>query len=290
MVEQLAIIGCGLMGGSFALALRAAGQVRRIVGYSRSRASAEQAQALGIIDAVAATPADAASGSELVLLSVPVAATGSVLAELRASLGPQALCMDVGSTKRDVVQAAHRALGEDVNRFVGAHPIAGKEHAGIAHADAALYRDRQVVLTPDATSDPARVARARACWEAVGARVIEMAPQAHDRAFAAVSHLPHLIAFASFEAVATQVEGEALLALAGPGFRDFTRIAAGEPAMWRDILLANRDEVRAQAAHFRAALDSLEALLEGPDSAALHDRLTAISARRARWRMRGRFD
>ncbi|MEN9417402.1 MAG: hypothetical protein RI988_1022, partial [Pseudomonadota bacterium] len=232
----------------------------------------------------------AAAGSDLVLLSVPVAATGSVLAELRGALGPRALCMDVGSTKRDVVQAAHDTLGDAVTRFVGAHPIAGKEHAGIAHADSELYRDRQVVLTPDATSDKARVARARACWEAVGARVIEMDPQAHDRAFAAVSHLPHLLAFASFEAVAAQAGGETLLALAGPGFRDFTRIAAGEPAMWRDILLANRDEVRAQAAHFRAALDGLEALLDAADSTALHDRLAAISARRARWRMRGRFD
>ena len=287
MVEQLGLIGCGLMGGSFALALREAGAVRRIVGHSRARASAERALALGAIDAVAGSPGEAARGSDLVLLAVPVSATGPTLRALRDTLEPRALCMDVGSTKRDVAEAAAHELGERAQQFVPAHPIAGKERAGVEHADARLYRDRLVVLTPGAGHDPALLQRARSIWQAVGAQVLEMEPRAHDRAFAAVSHLPHLLAYAFFESVAQQPDGAALLDLAGPGFRDFTRIAAGEPAMWRDILLANRDELRRQAAAFRAALDGLEALLEAGDGAALRARLAAVAQRRGAWRMRG---
>lgn len=290
MVEQLGVIGCGLMGGSFALALREAGQVRRIVGYSRARVSAERAQALGVIDAVADTPAEAARGSDLVLLAVPVSATSAVLVALREALDPQALCMDVGSTKRDVVEAACAALGERASQFVPAHPIAGKERSGVEHAQAALYRDRLVVLTPDARHDPTQVRRAQRLWEATGARVQRMDPQAHDRAFAAVSHLPHLLAFACFESVAGQPDGPALLEVAGPGFRDFTRIAAGDPAMWRDILLANRDEVRRQSAAFRASLDVLESLIEAGDGTALQARLATIAQGRSAWRMQGAGD
>ena len=287
MVEQLGVIGCGLMGGSFALALREAGQVRRVVGHGRARATTERALALGVIDEVADTPAAAARGSDLVLLSLPVAATGSALAALREALEPGALCMDVGSTKRDVVAAAAAALGEQAHQFIPAHPIAGSERSGIEHAHATLYRDRVVVLTPQAGHDPERLQRARGLWESLGARVHQMDPGSHDRAFAAVSHLPHLLAYAFFEAVAGQADGQALLHLGGPGFRDFTRLAAAEPAMWRDILLANRDEVRRQAAAFRAALDALEGLLEAADGPALHARLQAIAARRGAWRMRG---
>lgn len=290
MVGQLGLIGCGLMGGSFALALRQAGQVRRIVGHGQARASAERALALGVIDEVADTPAQAARGSDLVLLAVPVAATGAVLASLCHALDPQALCMDVGSTKHDVVQAACAALGERVRHFVPAHPIAGSERSGVDHADADLYRDRLVVLTPDVGQDRAHVERARRLWEAVGARVRQMDPGSHDRAFAAVSHLPHLLAYAFYESVAGQPEGATLLDLAGPGFRDFTRIAAGEPAMWRDILLANRQEVLRQSAAFRGALDALEALLAAGDAQALHERLTSIARSRGAWQMRGTAD
>ena len=290
MVEQLGVIGCGLMGGSFALALRESGQVRRIMGHSRAPATTQRALDLGVIDEGADTPAGAARGSDLVLLALPVASTGAALAALREALEPGALCMDVGSTKRDVVAAAAAALGEKARLFVPAHPIAGSERAGVEHAHAGLYRDRLVVLTPQAGHDPARLARARGLWEAVGARVHEMDPGAHDRAFSAVSHLPHLLAYAFFEAVAGQPDGPALLELGGPGFRDFTRLAAGEPAMWRDILLANRDEVRRHAAAFRAALDDLEALLEAGDGAALHARLRAVAERRGAWRMRGSGD
>ncbi|MFM7533522.1 MAG: prephenate dehydrogenase [Rubrivivax sp.] len=287
MVEQLGVIGCGLMGGSFALALRQAGQVRRIVGYSRRPESTERARGLGVIDEVAESPAQAAVGSDLVLLAVPVASTGHTLAALREALEPQALCMDVGSTKQDVVVAATAALAGRLNQFVPAHPIAGSERAGVEHAQAGLYRDRLVILTPQPGHVPLAVQRAQRLWQAVGARVQQMDPQAHDRAFAAVSHLPHLLAYAFFESVAGQPEGHALLELAGPGFRDFTRIAAGEPLMWRDILLANREEVLRQAAAFRVALDGLEALMKAGDGDALRARLAGIAQRRGAWQMRG---
>ena len=285
MIDRLAIVGCGLMGGSVALALRRAGLVRRIAGHSRSVASSRRALELGIIDEACDTAAGAARGANVVLLSVPVASTFGVLASLRTALAPEALCMDVGSTKRDVVAAARAALGPEITSFVPAHPIAGKERAGVDAADADLYRDRRVILTPLAETDPDRTRRARGLWEAMGAVVSDMSPEDHDRAFAAVSHLPHLLAFAYVAAVAGQPEGERMLRLAGPGFRDFTRIAGGEPAMWRDILLANRDEVLAQAGLFREALGEIERSMTTGDAQALMSLIAAPSALRAAWTM-----
>lgn len=285
MIDRLAIVGCGLMGGSVALALRRAGLVRRIAGHSRSLASSRRALELGIIDETCDTAAGAARGANVVLLSVPVASTFDVLASLRTALAPEALCMDVGSTKRDVVAAARAALGPEITAFVPAHPIAGKDRAGVDAADADLYRDRRVILTPLAETDPDRTRRARGLWEAMGAVVSDMSPEDHDRAFAAVSHLPHLLAFAYVASVAGQPEGERMLRLAGPGFRDFTRIAGGEPAMWRDILLANRDEVLAQAGLFREALGEIERTMTTGDAQALMSLIAAPSALRAAWTM-----
>ena len=285
MIDRLAIVGCGLMGGSVALALRRAGLVRHIAGHSRSLASSRRALELGIIDEACDTAAGAARGANVVLLSVPVASTFDVLASLRTALAPEALCMDVGSTKRDVVAAARAALGPEITAFVPAHPIAGKERAGVDAADADLYRDRRVILTPLEETDPDRTRRARALWQAMGAVVSDMSPEDHDRAFAAVSHLPHLLAFAYVASVAGQPDGERMLRLAGPGFRDFTRIAGGEPAMWRDILLANRDEVLAQAGLFREALGEIERSMTTGDAQALMSLIAAPSALRAAWTM-----
>ena len=285
MIERLAIVGCGLMGGSVALALRRAGLVRHIAGYSRSPASSRRALELGVIDEACVSAADAARGAEVVLLSVPVASTLEVLESIRTALAPAALCMDVGSTKRDVVNAARTALGADVAGFVPAHPIAGKERAGVEAADADLYRDRRVILTPLAETDPERTRRARTLWEAMGAVVSDMSPEEHDRAFAAVSHLPHLLAFAYVAAVARQPEGARMLQLAGSGFRDFTRIAGAEPAMWRDILLANRDEVLAQAASFRHMLGEMERALVAGDAQAVMERIAESSNLRSAWEM-----
>ena len=286
-VERLAVIGCGLMGGSFALALRRAGDVGRIVGYSRSPASAQRAHALGVVDEVAPDAAMAAAGADLILLSVPVASTGTVLAAMREAIRPDALCMDVGSTKADVVAAAASALGPRIGSFVGAHPIAGKERAGVENADAALYQGCRVILTPTPQTDPARLVRADALWRGLGARVSTLGPAEHDAALAAVSHLPHLVAFAAFRAVAAQDDAQTLLSLAGPGFRDFTRIAAGDPTLWRDVLIANRAQVLDQASRFRVELQAMEAAMSAGDAAAIEALIAPAAAGRSRWRLGG---
>ena len=283
--ERLALVGCGLMGGSFALALRRAGLVNQVVSCGPDTAALDKALRLNVIDAVAPSAAQAAQGADLVVLAVPVAATEGVLAAVAPVLDADALLMDVGSTKRDAVAAARRGLGERLSRFVPAHPIAGKETAGVAHADAALYVNRHAILTPLPENPAELVQRATALWEALGARVRCMDPQAHDAAFAAVSHLPHLLAYAYFEGVARQDGDGDFLALAGPGFRDFTRIAASDPVMWRDILLANRDEVLDQLQHFRQALDGFEQQLRAGDAATLEDHIRQVAQARARWHL-----
>ena len=254
MFQQLGLIGCGMMGGSFALALRRAGLVKRVVGYSKSPSTTELARRMGVIDDVAESALQAVSGADIVLLAVPVSATEATFRAIRHLVEPGLLVMDVGSTKRDVVDAARRALRERIPSFVPAHPIAGKESAGIQNADAALFAGRQVILTPLPQTAPELVQRATDVWSAIGAQVLKMTPENHDAAFAAVSHLPHLLAFAYFSAVVNQPAGRDFLSLAGPGFRDFTRIAASSPEVWRDILVANREEVLKQSQQFRHAL------------------------------------
>ena len=196
MFEKLALIGCGLMGGSFALAARQAKLVGSVSGYSRSTASAQKALELGIVDAVAATAADCVRGADLVLVAVPVASTQATLSSLLPQLEPHALVMDVGSTKADVVRAAEQALGERIEQFMPAHPMCGKEVAGIEHADAKLYAGQQLILTPLPAHSAAQIERARALWAALGCQVKTLEPQLHDEALAAVSHFPHLLAFA----------------------------------------------------------------------------------------------
>jgi prephenate dehydrogenase len=285
MFRQLGLIGCGLMGGSFALALKRAGAVRRVVGYSKTRDSTELALRMGVVDEAVESASLAAAGSDLVLLAVPVSATETTLRAIAACLEPGALLMDVGSTKRDVVDAARRVLRERVNAFVPAHPIAGREVAGIEFADAALYDGRQVILTPLPQTVPELLQRAATAWAAVGAQVLKMTAENHDAAFAAVSHLPHLLAYAYFSGVVNQPAGREFLALAGPGFRDFTRIAASNPEIWRDILLANREEVLRQSMRFRHALDALETVILSGNGAALEDLIRHAAEGRAGWTM-----
>ena len=247
MFKQLGVIGTGLMGGSFALALKRAGLVQRVIGYSKSPSTTERAKKLGVIDDAAESALLAVSGSDIVLIAVPVAATEATFKAIRHLVEPGCLFMDVGSTKRDVVDAARRVLKERVASFVPAHPIAGKESGGVQHADAALYQGRQVILTPLASTDPALVQKAADVWSAIGCQVLKMTPDDHDAAFAAVSHLPHMLAFAYFNSVSKQPAGRDYLSLAGPGFRDFTRIAASDSTMWRDVLMSNREEVLKQS-------------------------------------------
>ena len=285
MFEQLGLIGCGLMGGSFALALKKAGLVKRVVGYSKSPSTTDRARQLGVIDIEAPSALLAAAGADIVLLAVPVAATESTLKAIKHLVTPQMLLMDVGSTKADVVQAAQRALRDQFGSFVPAHPITGREVSGVEHADVDLYTGRQVILTPTERTLTAQLHRAEEVWRALGCHVSSMSPEAHDASFAAVSHLPHMLAFAMISGITAQPNADELLALAGPGFRDFTRIAASDPKMWRDILRANRDEVLAQSRVFKQALQTLEEAMQADNDQALEDLITLASHTRAHWRM-----
>ena len=285
MFEQLGLIGCGLMGGSFALALKKAGLVKRVVGYSKSPSTTDRARQLGVIDIEAPSALLAAAGADIVLLAVPVAATESTLKAIKHLVTPQMLLMDVGYTKADVVQAARRALRDQIGSFVPAHPITGREVSGVEHADVDLYTGRQVILTPTERTLTAQLHRAEDVWRALGCHVSSMSPEAHDASFAAVSHLPHMLAFAMISGITAQPNADELLALAGPGFRDFTRIAASDPKMWRDILRANRDEVLAQSRVFKQALQTLEEAMQADNDQALEDLITLASHTRAHWRM-----
>ncbi len=285
MFEQLGLIGCGLMGGSFALALKRAGLVKRVVGYSKSPSTTERARQLGVIDVEAPSALLAVSGADIVLLAVPVSATEATFKAIRHLVGPGTLLMDVGSTKRDVVDAARRVLRENVGVFVPCHPIAGKELSGVEHADAELYAGRQVILTPIERTMTAQLQKAVDVWTAIGCHVVKMSPQAHDAAYAAVSHLPHLIAFALINAITGQEHGKDYMALAGPGFRDFSRIAASDPGMWRDVLIANREELIAQSRVFRQQLHAFEKLISASDGDALEALIEKASETRANWRI-----
>jgi prephenate dehydrogenase len=288
MFTQLGLIGCGLMGGSFAVALKRAGLVKRIVGYSKSPSTTERAKKLGVIDVAAESALLAVSGSDIVLIAVPVAATEITFKAIRHLVEPGVLFMDVGSTKRDVVDAARRVLRERVASFVPAHPIAGKEASGVHNADPDLYAGRQVIITPLPQNPPELVQKATDVWAALGAQVLHMTAENHDAAFAAVSHLPHLLAFAYFSSVLNQPLGRDFLALAGPGFRDFTRIAASSPEMWRDILVANREEVLKQSQSFRRALDALEHVMREGNADALEGLIRSPAEARANWTLAGR--
>ena len=283
MFNQLGLIGCGLMGGSFALALKKAGLVRRVVGYSKSPSTVEKARRLGVIDVAAESALLAVSGSDIVLIAVPVAATEGTFRAIRHLVDPGVLCMDVGSTKRDVVDAARRVLKERLPSFVPAHPIAGREVAGVEHSDLQLYQGRKVILTPLQQTDPVLVQKATDVWAAIGCQVLKMTPENHDAAFAAVSHLPHLIAFAYLNAMNGQPAGKEFLQLAGPGFRDFSRIAASDPNVWRDILLSNREEVLRQSEAFRAALDAMERSMRDWNGETLEQQIQSASSSRSQW-------
>mgnify|MGYP000880272576 CR=1 FL=1 len=285
MFEQLGLIGCGLMGGSFALALKRAGLVKRVVGYSKSPSTTELARQMGVIDVEAPSALLAVSGADIVLVAVPVSASEATFKNIKHMVTPQMLIMDVGSTKGDVVEAARRGLRDQLGSFVPVHPIAGKEVSGVEHADADLYLGKQVILTPIEKTLTSQLKKASEVWNALGCKVVQMSPEAHDAAFAAVSHLPHLLAFAMMNSVAGQPLGKEYLTLAGPGFRDFTRIAASDPKVWRDILLANRDELLAQSRSFQTQLQAFEALMTQSDAQAIEALIAQASTTRAQWRM-----
>ena len=285
-LKTLAVIGVGLIGGSFAMALRAAGCVGRIVGIGRGSANLDRALELGIVDSAVTLDEDWAAevaGADLVLLATPVAQFPALFAALAGRLPGKAIVTDVGSTKQNVIAAARVALGDALPRFVPGHPIAGTEHSGASAAFATLYRERNVVVTPLPETDPAAVALVASLWSACGATVRELEPAIHDRIFAAVSHLPHLLAFALVDLLAARPDAVEVFRYAASGFRDFTRIAAGSPEMWRDIVLANRDALLAEVDAYRAQLDRAKAMLAAGDATALERMFTLASSARRTW-------
>jgi len=249
---KLAVIGVGLIGGSFALALKKAKAVSHVVGVGRTAANLKLALERGIIDSIAADPGDA----EVILVAAPVGQYPAIFKSLGSS---KAIITDAGSTKRDVV-----ALGRNLSRFVPGHPIAGAEKSGAAAASADLFRDRRVVLTPVKESDADAVSRVEALWKACGARVSRMTADEHDAVLAAVSHLPHLLAYALVHEVANRTNSEQLFSFAAGGFRDFTRIASSHPEMWRDICAANKDMLLEELSRFSAKMEELKKLLDNP--------------------------
>jgi len=281
IVDTLALVGTGLIGGSFALALKAAGAVREVVGVGRNPARLTVARELGLIDR-AVDWAEAAQ-ADCILLALPVGETEAVLKRLAPHLKAGAVVTDAGSTKANVVTAARAALGARCTDFVPGHPIAGSEQSGPGAARVELFRGKRVVLTPAADTRPDAVATVRALWEAAGAQVELLDAAQHDRVFAAVSHLPHLAAYALVDELARRVDGDVFFRFAASGFRDFTRIAGSSPEMWRDIALANRSAVLGELDAYVAALQALRQAVDTEDAEALLNMFARARDAREHW-------
>ena len=281
IVEKLAIVGTGLIGGSFALALKQAGAVREVLGVGRDPARLTVARELGLIDRAADW--SEAGQADCILLAMPVGETGAVLQQLAPHLKAGAIVTDAGSTKANVIEAARAALGARFADFVPGHPIAGSEQSGPGAARADLYRGKRVVLTPQADTRADAVATVRMLWETAGAQVETLDAAQHDRIFAAVSHLPHLAAFARVDDLAQRADGDTFFRFAASGFRDFTRIAGSSPEMWRDIALANREAVLAELDAYLAALQALRQAVDAEDADALLKMFTRARAARENW-------
>jgi prephenate dehydrogenase len=280
VIQRLAVVGVGLLGGSLALAARAQGLAREIVGVGRDRARLEAPLRDGAVDRVTTDLAAGVRDADVVVLAATVLANERLLVDVWRAVAPGALLTDVGSTKRGIVAVAERLGGELPRAFVGSHPMAGSEKSGYGVARADLFRGAAVIVTPTDASDPAAVKGVTALWEALGARVSALDPDTHDRVVAAISHLPHVAAWALVDAVSRFEPGA--LAFAARGFRDTTRIAASDPAMWTEILLGNRDAIVATLASFRHALDELERLIAGGDRAGIEALLARIKTARER--------
>ena len=280
---KVVVFGVGLIGGSFALALKAAEQVEEVVGFGRSLGTLTQALDLGIIDRVGANAGQEVADADLVLIATPVGQMLEIMARIAPYLGPETVVTDGGSTKSDVAAVARSAFGERVGQFVPAHPIAGAENSGAAAARADLYREKKVVLTPLPENPVLNVARVRSAWEWCGALIHELQPEEHDRIFAAVSHLPHLLSFALVHELALRDNRDLLFSFAASGFRDFTRIAASHPEMWRDICLANRAALLKELDCYRSQLDELHDILQRGDGAALEKTFDIARTARRDW-------
>jgi prephenate dehydrogenase len=282
-LRKLAVIGVGLIGGSLALALRRAGLAAQVTGYDRDSAALERAARLQVIDQVAESVSEATRGADLVVVAVPVKAAGSVLHDVALALDPTGVVTDVGSTKAEVIDVARGELRERFARFVPGHPIAGREASGVEAASAELFKGARVVLTPVPETDSKAVDLVRLAWEAAGGRVSILSAADHDRIFAAVSHLPHLLSFALVSEIASRPEAAELFGFAAGGFRDFTRIAGSSPEMWRDIVLQNRAALLAELDRYGVRLAVFRELIERGDGPALERLMAEARSARTAW-------
>lgn len=289
MIEHLVVVGVGLIGGSFALDLKQHGLVARVTGIGRSRDNLETAREMGLIDQISDDLASTASSADLILLASPVGAMPALLASLAPVLPPQAIVSDVGSTKQDVIAAARAALGPRIGQFVPGHPIAGAETSGASAARAGLYVDKPLILTPLPENRAGDIVTIESLWSACGARVARMDAQLHDQIFAAVSHLPHLLAFALMDELASRPLADAYFRYAGGGLRDATRIAGSHPEMWRDITLANRDALLDELDALGHKLKSVRALVAAKDGAALEQVFSRARQARTDW-LQGKYN
>jgi prephenate dehydrogenase len=285
MAGKVVVCGVGLIGGSFTLALKEALGKRcpRIVGMGRTRAPLEEALQLGVIDEIGADWASALKDTDLVLLGMPVGQMPAVMQALVPNLEPHTIVTDGGSTKSDVVATARAAFGDRIGQFIPGHPIAGAEKSGVTAAKADLYAGKRVVLTPLSENRPEDLRALRTVWEICGATVSELEPATHDRVFAAVSHLPHLLAFALVHDLAERANADQLFGFAASGFRDFTRIASSHPEMWRDICVANRNALLKEVDAFMTELLKTRVLLASADSDGLEAMFAISRARRDAW-------
>lgn len=266
MINKLTIYGVGLIGGSLARALKAAGAVGEVVGYGRSGSSLQKAVELGVIDRYESDIARAIQGSDVVMLGVPVGAMEAVLNEIKPHLDSNTIITDAGSTKGSVIEAAKRVFGSQPTRFIPGHPIAGTEKSGVEASFAGLYQDRRVILTPDEQSDKDALETVRWMWQQAGAEVVDMPVAHHDEVLAATSHLPHMLAFTLVDTLARLEDHDDIFRFAAGGFRDFTRIASSNPQMWHDICLNNRDALLKMVNRFSDELATLASAIESGDS------------------------
>lgn len=272
MIQRLVIFGVGLIGGSLALALRAAGQVTEVIGCSRNPANLEEAQRLGVIDRWTTEPVEACAGADVGVLAVPLGSMQGLVEAIAPHWPEEALLTDVGSSKQAVIHAVRSGFGRLPRSFVAGHPIAGTEKSGVAAAFATLFEERLVILTPADETSPIAIERVAQMWRATGARVEFMTPAHHDHVLAATSHLPHVLAFALVESLARMSESDEIFHYAAGGFRDFTRIASSDPVIWRDICVANREAILEVLVRFQRDLDSLREVIARGDGAALEER------------------
>jgi prephenate dehydrogenase len=283
LFQRVAVIGVGLIGGSLALALKQAKVCAHVAGVGRDPANLKRALERGVIDSMGSDVASVAEDADLVVVTTPVAQFPKIFSQIAKKLKPGALITDGGSTKRDVVEAARKALKDKIGQFVPAHPIAGGEKSGAAAASAELFRGRRVVLTPLPENSEDAVEKIHRAWSSCGARTVRMTPEEHDAVLAAVSHLPHVLAFALVHDVAGRENAAELFSFAAGGFRDFTRIASSHPEMWRDICVANADRLSAELAAFSRKLVEIRKLVDGGNAAALEKLFAEAREARNNW-------